>query len=368
MTGSAPRTVEGRLTLQSRAARWMRVCAMGTVQGLAWLGRPVASLTARAVTPLRNVLGNSKPPASAALSFSDAVAASTAGSVSIADAVPAVVPAVVPEVRRCLLRQTIETTLMPALVARHGAIPQASPAFEVQASQLAQLVLLSRSQAAADLLCEVNAVAESLVHVLSSLVEPAARRLGDLWHNDDCNEFDVAIGLYHLQTAVRRLGVDSRTLTPLRPSFPRASVPQPHLQQPYLPQPCVALLTPQPGEGHVLATALHADLAWRAGWGLQVEFPRTDEALQELLAARRVDLLDLSLSSAFRREHCIERMAMTVARARRASLNPRLVVVVSGRLFQECSDAARVVGADASCRSAAHFRHLLAQTAWRRDT
>ena len=152
------------------------------------------------------------------------------------------------------------------------------------------------------------------------------------------------------------------------PDWPAMIFPRPSVLRPCLVQPCVALLAPQPGEGHVLATALHADLACQAGWELQVEFPRTDEALLALLAARRVDLLDLSLSAAFRREHRIEHMAKTVARGRRASLNSNLVVVVSGRLFQECGDAAQRVGADASSRSALHFRHLLAQTAWMRET
>lgn len=164
-------------------------------------------------------------------------------------------------------------------------------------SQWAQLVLLSRSQAATDLNREVNVAAESLVHVLTSLIEPATCRLGDLWRNDDCNEFEVEIGLYHLHTAVRRFGDD----------WPVLIFPRPSVLRPCLPQPCVALPAPQPGEGHVLATALQA-----------------------LLAERRVNLLDLSLSAAFRREHRIERMATTVARARRASLNPNLVVVVSG--------------------------------------
>jgi len=363
MNGSAPRTAESPATPQSRAAQWMRWWAMGAVRGLAWLGRPVASLTAHAGTPLQSAFRDSRLAEPVVDAVEDAVPDAVADTVLASEAARSVVcagsePVAARDERRRMMRPAIETTLLPALVARHSAPPQAGPAFELQASQLAQLVLLSHSQAATDLICEVNAIAESLVHVLSSLVEPAARRLGDLWHNDDCTEFDVAVGLYHLQSALRRLSIDHPALIFPRPSVLRSC----------LPQSCVALLAPQPGEGHVLATALHADLAWQAGWEPQVEFPRTDEALQALLAARRVDLLDLSLSAAFRREHRIERMATTVARARCASLNPNLVVVVSGRLFHDCGDAARLVGADASCRSALHFRHLLAQTAWMGQT
>lgn len=336
MTASAPRTAERQSTPQSRAAQLMRSLALGAVRGLAWLGRPVSQLTARVGTPLRSAFGLSQLPGAV-------VAPAGAGSVGSACSEPA---AARQDCSR-LLRQTIETALIPALVARYSHVPQARPAFDQQASQLAQLVLLDRSQAATDLIREVHVVADSLVHVLSSLIEPAACRLGDLWGNDDCTEFDVALGLHHLLAAVRRLGIDQTA--------------------PSVPVPCVALLAPQPGEGHVLSTALHADLAWQAGWEPQVEFPGTDEALQELLATRRVDLLDLSLSAAFRREHRVERMATTVARARRASLNPSLVVVVSGRLFQEGGDAARLAGADACSSSAWHFKQLLAQTAWMRE-
>ena len=70
------------------------------------------------------------------------------------------------------------------------------------------------------------------------------------------------------------------------------------------------------------------------------------------MAGSWIDVLDLSLSTSFRRENRLAQLGETIAHARRASLNPDLVVVVSGRAFDHRGDVAREVGADASFGSA----------------
>ncbi|MBV9656127.1 MAG: hypothetical protein JOZ42_16345, partial [Acetobacteraceae bacterium] len=72
------------------------------------------------------------------------------------------------------------------------------------------------------------------------------------------------------------------------------------------------------------------------------------------------DALDLSLSAAFGREHWLPRITDTIARARRASRNPALVVVVGGRAFTE-GDAGVRSGADVTSRTALHIDHSILQ-------
>jgi hypothetical protein len=48
-------------------------------------------------------------------------------------------------------------------------------------------------------------------------------------------------------------------------------------------------------------------------------------------------------------------MAQTIALARRASLNPEIVVVVGGRVFYEHGANAATVGADADSMTALHI-------------
>jgi hypothetical protein len=158
--------------------------------------------------------------------------------------------------------------------------------------------------------------------------------LGDLWSEDGCSEVDVTLGLVRIQTAMRLLNAGSPTQ--LRPLLHAPAV----------------LIAPEPGELHGLGAALDSDLLWDAGWTPHCAFPANDKALQDLVAKQWFDVLDLSLSAAFRREHWLPRVTRTIAQARRASRNPALVVIVGGRMFVEQHDAGWSVGADLASTTA----------------
>jgi hypothetical protein len=177
--------------------------------------------------------------------------------------------------------------------------------------------------------------APSLLHY-ATLFEPVARRLGDLWSEDVCTELDVTLGLSRIQTAVRLLSTD---LVRRR----AAGLPGPDV-----------LIAPEPGEMHRLGAALDSEVMWNVGWNPHCEYPADDHALQDMLAATWFDVLDLSLSAAFRREHWLPRLTKTIAEARHASRNPALVVVVGGRMFAERRAAGAQVGADVASTSALH--------------
>jgi hypothetical protein len=106
------------------------------------------------------------------------------------------------------------------------------------------------------------------------------------------------------------------------------------------------LIVPEPGELHRLGAALDNSILGNAGWSPDCAYPADDRALQEILASKWFDVLDLSLSIALRREHFLPRLTETIARARGASQNPALVVVVGGRVFREQRAAGTRVGAD----------------------
>ncbi len=96
----------------------------------------------------------------------------------------------------------------------------------------------------------------------------------------------------------------------------------------------------------------NSEVLWNAGWTPHCEYPRDDHALEALVAATWFDVLDLSLSAAFRREHWLPRLQKTISAARHASRNPALVVVVGGRLFAEHLAVGAEVGADAASPTA----------------
>jgi hypothetical protein len=243
-----------------------------------------------------------------------------------------------------ILKDVLLTTVIPSLLHRHG-LSAAEAADVVQnprAAELAELLVASDQAASLDLIRELRGEDLETRHLFAPLFEPAARSLGDLWGDDFCSEFEVTLGLCRMQTAVRLLGADE---------------PRPVLsgEQPKV------LVAPLPGELHQLVAALDSEWLFSEGWSPQAEFPANDRALADLLSASWVDVLDLSLSAAFRRDDSLPRLARTIAQARRASRNPALVVIVGGRAFVEDRRVGTEVGADMASRTSAHIDRLMMQ-------
>ena len=97
------------------------------------------------------------------------------------------------------------------------------------------------------------------------------------------------------------------------------------------------------------------------GWTPTSEFPADDCALTDLLFTTWVDILDLLLSAAFRREGSLPRLMSTVSQVRRASLNRHIVVVVGGRAFAEDGTVALDVGANLISRTFMNVHLLMAE-------
>ena len=232
------------------------------------------------------------------------------------------------------LQTLIRDTVIPNLAARHS-LPPARPVLA-----LADLLLASDTDTALNLIHEQIGARQSPLPFYPTLLEPAARRLGDLWLQDACSEFDLTVALGHLQAAVRILGGE---FTP-RWLSPNAAVPN-------------VLVVPLPGELHGLGAALDSEAMWHQGWAPQSEFPYDNAGLQKILKNSCFDVLDLTTSIALRREHWVMRMAETVRLARRASRNPDLVVMVGGRIFTEHGAGAQDVNADAVHKTAANITH-----------
>ncbi len=250
-------------------------------------------------------------------------------------------PPVVPPPQTNALRGLVADKVIPALVARHNADRPKLPLAHPRAAELARLLISVDAADAFALLDILQAEAGSFGQASASVAEPAARSLGDLWASNDCTEIDVTLGLGRLQTGVHQFPVESQVLT--RSGQPLRAV----------------LVAPQPGESHMLGAALDAEVLWRGGYDTQCEFPSTDAALNKLVAGKWFDAIDLSLSASFKREHWLPRMAKTIAAARRASLNPNVVVVVGGRVFYERHATAAGVGADSDSATAMHISEAI---------
>lgn len=235
-----------------------------------------------------------------------------------------------------LLQDVVVNAVIPELVARHAHQGRLGPwPIDRTARALADMLVGPNPGAAVEFLRTLLGDDGTVRQLYETLVEPAARRLGDMWREELCSEFEVTLALAQLQRALRTLNEDM-----LLPIIPVGM---------FLPS---VLIVPAPGEAHSLNSVLDADALTGAGWEPQNEFPASNEALQDLLADTWFDALDLSLSAAFRREHWLPRVAKTIALARHASKNPAVVVVVGGRVFSEDRTAGAQVGADGTASTA----------------
>jgi hypothetical protein len=235
-----------------------------------------------------------------------------------------------------MLRQVLLAKVLPALFGAEDTQIVVGGAGAGRAAELADLLIGADQEAAMSLIRELHGAVGTTARLFATLLEPAARSLGDLWSDDLCSEFDLTLGLARLQTAVHMMAADPLRVVPGR------------LQQP------AVLIVPEPGELHRLGAALDNTILGNAGWAPQFEYPRDDETLQEMLAESWFDVLDLSLSVALRQEQWLPRLRQTIAQARRASRNPGLTVVVGGRVFRESARAGANVGADITSRSSSN--------------
>ena len=241
-----------------------------------------------------------------------------------------------------VLKGIMLSQIVPALAQKHGrgdVTGVRPPPPNPRARELAHALVAADQGTSVELIRELQAGQASSAPHYATLFEPAARKLGDMWGEDDCSDFDVTLGLCRLQTALRLLGGGALS----HRTAPRTAPP-------------VVLVAPEPGELHRFGATLDCDVLWNAGWAPRCAYPDDDQGLTDLVATDWVDVLNLSLSIAFRRDDWLPRISQTVAEARRASRNPDLVVLVSGRVFFEEGSTAGLVGAD-----------LATRTAWRLD-
>ena len=163
--------------------------------------------------------------------------------------------------------------------------------------------------------------------IVTLLIEPCARALGDAWLADSCSELDLTIGLSMLQLAGHavRHHASGHAVRNNRYSI---------------------LLSTAPGEQHMLGATILADQFTNAGWRVDMAFPDTDEALAKQLGTQHHDAVDIGLSDAMPRHHALPKLRATVDHTRLATPDHPTVISVGGRLFAEAAATASSVGAD----------------------
>ena len=224
----------------------------------------------------------------------------------------------------------IESEIIPRLLMAHASgasrnKPNRSrPIAPEDASAFAILPLRLE---AASLLEEVDAfIAEgsSVETICLDLLAPAARMLGEMWERDECDFLDVTMGLWRLQEVMREIAARSPA------DLPSLKVPR------------SALFSPMPGDQHNFGTLMIEEVFSRAGWQSEALVRPDRRDLLDRLGQRPFDMVGLTLA----RDWPSGAIADLIRAMRNASANPRITVLVGGRMINENPGLVETIGAD----------------------
>ncbi|WP_296717275.1 B12-binding domain-containing protein [Erythrobacter sp.] len=224
----------------------------------------------------------------------------------------------------------IESEIIPRLLMAHdsgASRPNAKHGRPIAPEAASRFAMLPLRLEAASLLEEVDAfIAEgaSVEIICLDLLAPAARKLGVMWENDECDFIDVTMGLWRLQEVMREIAARSPA------DLPSLNVPR------------SALFSPMPGDHHNFGTLMIEEVFSRAGWQSEALVKPERRELLDRIAQRPFDVVGLTLA----RDCPSAALANLVKAMRSASANPGITVLVGGRMINENPDMVAEVGAD----------------------
>jgi MerR family transcriptional regulator, light-induced transcriptional regulator len=245
------------------------------------------------------------------------------------------------KLRLAKLARTIETDVIPRLVQAHRPAAanaatranagMASNETRPQAAELEQFVAQIIHDGEAKIAATLQSLRTRGVSVESIYLHwfgPTARRLGEMWEEDECDFSTVTVALGRLQRLLRELSPAFGSEVEHPANGRRALFVQPRDEQ------------------HSFGLSMVAEFFRRDGWDVigGVGGAVTDPAA--LVRAEWVDVVGFSVGTDVR----LPWLRDTIAGVRAASRNPGLHVLVGGPPFAADVDLAAACGADGTAR------------------
>ena len=241
-------------------------------------------------------------------------------------------------VRQARLAEVVADRIIPQLLRLHTeGLPDAPPVeLVVEAlapsssdiSGLAHVVLGSDLEAAARYVLVLRDRGLSMETLFVELLEPAARYLGQLWDQDECDFIDVTLGVARLQKLLAMFNGS-------------------HLL-PELDTRRTVLMAMTPGDQHSFGANMVLRFLEGAGWDVAPAFDRTAAEIARAVGARWYAVAGLTVGS----ERSLPALEETIRLIRRESRNQMIAVMVGGPVFAANPALALEVGADGTAMNA----------------
>lgn len=240
--------------------------------------------------------------------------------------------------RQAKLARIVADDILPRLLLIHAeAVPNAPrPALLIEAlapskddiSALVDIVIGNDLEAAAAYVLLLRDRGLAMETLFIELLEPTARRLGEMWDRDECDFIDVTLGVARLQTL---LAVFNETH-----NLPSLDARR-HV-----------LMAMAPGEQHYFGLAMVERFLLAAGWQVQTELSGTCEDIAEAARSKWFAVVGLTAGS----DRQLDSLKSTIAQLRAQSQNQAIGIMVGGPMFTAKPELAREVGADATAPNA----------------
>ena len=224
------------------------------------------------------------------------------------------------------LSTLIESEIIPRLMVAHAAGAPATVSRDatgdITPAEIAALAPLTLQVEADELLAHVEAIMARGVAVDTVLVE--------YWEDDRCDFVDVTMGLWRLQEVVHEIAARAPADRVLAAGGHRA------------------LFATMPGDQHNFGTVVIDELFRRDGWVTDRLNAEEISDLVRCAGAEWFDMIGLTVSC----DCHIGSLPSIIVALRNVSRNPRVCIMVGGRIFNADPDLAERVGADGSARDA----------------
>jgi methanogenic corrinoid protein MtbC1 len=232
------------------------------------------------------------------------------------------------------LSKLIEREIIPRLMAVHAGDPRAPMPEEqpIDAAEIAAFAPMVMQIDADALLAHIETILDrgvAVETVMVDLLAPAARLLGEYWEEDRCDFVDVTMGLWRLQEVVHEIAA--------RAPVGRAGA-----------GPYRALFASMPGDQHSFGAVVIEEVFRRGGWHTDRLSEADTAVLLNSIAERHYDVIGLTISC----DCHIAPLSSIISALRSVSCNPRVCIMVGGRIFSAMPKLADTVGADGTARDA----------------
>jgi methanogenic corrinoid protein MtbC1 len=239
-----------------------------------------------------------------------------------------------PEEYLSSLVKTIEGSILPHIVEHHLQsdrlangqlnVPVHPSVSEAHIDALMILLLQHDASPSANYVKELFAQGVELEELYLNLLTPVARKLGEMWDNDEADFTQVTVALWR----IKQLMYD------LSPMFQEYAE--------YKQQGKSVMLVPLPGSQHTLGLFMVSEFFARAGWRVWGELAATEADILRMAKTQWFDVVGLAASV---REQFPDLKRM-ISEVRAVSLNPHVGIMIGSPVFNQNPDLIEDLGAD----------------------